>query len=62
MTFPLVFPDDSTDGAVQCANITIMDDSVYEPDETFTVRLTAVTSRVETGNTETTITITDDEG
>ena len=59
---PLVFPDGSTDGARQCVNITVIDDSVYEPDETFTVRLTAITSRVETANAETTITITDDEG
>ena len=59
---PLVFPAGSTDGAMECMNITIMEDTLFEGDETFTVGLMVVTSGVMAGNTETIVTITDNEG
>ena len=57
----LMFPTNSTNGSIQCVNITITDDDIFEADETFTVSLTSVTPGVsEIG--EATVTITDNEG
>ena len=40
-----------------CVNISIVDDDVFEGDETFTVTLTVITPGVIEGNTITTVTI-----
>ena len=58
----LMFPAGSANTTVQCVNITITDDDIFEGDETFTVGLTVNTSGVMEGNTITAITITDNEG
>ena len=57
-----VFPTNSTDGAMQCRTVTIIDNAAYELNETFTVTLTVNTAGVMVGNTGTTVTIVDDEG
>ena len=46
---------------MQCVNISIVDDDVFEGDETFTVTLTVTTPGVMVGNTVTTVTIIDDD-
>jgi hypothetical protein len=38
----VVFPAGTSNGAMQCVNITITDDSAVEGDETFTVSLTVL--------------------
>ena len=61
----LTFPVGSLDNDTQCLNVSIIDDdTALEGDETFTVTLTLLTTGlgVTTGNTMTTITITDNEG
>ena len=47
---------------MQCANITITDDDVFEGDETFTVTIDVTTLDVMEGNTMTTVTITENNG
>ena len=59
---PLQFPVNSDDGDIQCENITITDDTLFEGNETFTVTLTTSTPRVDIMNDETSITIIDNEG
>ena len=59
-TTALTFPAESTD--MQCANITIADDDVFEEDETFTVTITVDTAGVMATMTTTTVTITDNDG
>ena len=59
---PLRFPMNSDGGDMQCENITITDDTLFEGNETFTVTLTASTPRVDIMNDETNITIIDNEG
>lgn len=58
----LEFPENSANGAVQCVNIMTIEDTFFEGDATFTVRLTVMTSGVTTGNDETTINIIDNDG
>lgn len=58
----LVFLVGSPADAMQCVNVTIVDDDMFEGEETFAVVLTVITSRVMEGITVTTVTITDDEG
>ena len=55
----LVFIAGTSNGTIQCLNVTIFDDSLVESNETFTVTLTTSNSVVELGNNLTTITITD---
>ena len=55
----LVFTAGTSNGTMQCINVAIIDDSLVEPNETFTVTLTVSNSVVELGNNLTTITITD---
>ena len=62
MSSSISFPTTSSDGAMECMNITIMDDDAFELNETFTVTLTVNTAGVMVGNTITEVTITDDEG
>ena len=59
-TTVLTFPAESTD--MQCADITITDDDVFEGDETFTVTIIVDTAGVMTTMTMTTVTITDNDG
>ena len=58
---PLTFPTGSVAGDMQCVNISIVDDVVFEGDETFTVTLTVTTSGVMERNTVTIVTIRDDD-
>ena len=58
LTFPATT---SSDDAMQCINVSITDDSVFEDPETFTVTVTTTTPRVTVGNDNTTVTITDNE-
>ena len=46
---------------MHCVNISIVDDFLFEGDETFTVTLTVATPGVMEGNTITTVTIRDDD-
>ena len=63
MSSPLTFPaTTSTGDAMQCINVSITDDSVFEESETFTVTVTTTTPRVTLGNDNTTVTIIDNEG
>ena len=62
MASSLEFPAESDDGATQCIDVSIMEDTVFEGDETFTVTLSSTNPRVMLENDETTVTITDDEG
>ena len=57
----LEFPAGSEAAEVQCMNVAILDDTLFEEDETFTVGLTVMTSDVMTGNDTTTITITEND-
>ena len=60
---PLTFPaTTSSDDVMQCINVSITDDSVFEEPETFTVTVTTITPRVTLGNASTTVTIGDNEG
>ena len=61
---PLTFPTTTSTGDVlQCINVSITDDAVYEEAaETFTVTVTTTNPRVTLGNENTTITIRDNEG
>ena len=54
------FPIGSMDGVEMCGSIMITDDTVFEGDETFTVTLTSSDATVV--DSETMVTITDDEG
>ena len=60
-TMNLAFPISSMDNDIQCLNITIMEDTLVEGDETFAVTLTTALG-VTTGTDITIITITDNEG
>ena len=59
MTTALTFPAESTD--MQCADITITDDDVFEGDETFTLTIDVTTPGVTEGNNTTTVTITEND-
>ena len=60
---PLTFPaTTSSDDVMQCINVSITDDSVFEESETFTVAVTTTSPRVTLGNNDTTVIITDNEG
>ena len=52
----------STDDVMQCIDVDITNDNVFEGNETFTVTLTTTNPRVTLENNEATVTITDDEG
>ena len=57
-----VFPSGSTDGAMKCVNITILDDITVEGNHSFTVTLTTSDPDVMLGNNVTIITITENDG
>ena len=56
-----VFPSGSTDGTM-CVNITILDDTALEGNQSFTLTLTTSDPDVVLGNNVTIITITDNDG
>ena len=60
----LGFIEDSSDGDVVCANVTVFSDDSVECDEEFTVELGLVTSKdnLNLGNNSTVITLTDSDG
>ncbi len=59
----VTFPVGSTDDAMECLNLTIIDDSdALEGELTFNVTLTESDEAVMVGNSIQVITITDDEG
>ena len=57
VSMDVVFPVGTSNGGMQCINVTIIDDSTMEGDETFTVTLTTSSPVVTLGNAVTTITI-----
>ena len=57
-----MFPDASTEGAMQCVTINTTVDTLSEEDETFTVVLTTQDPDIMLGNNVTTVTIVDNEG
>ncbi len=58
----LTFVTGSTNNDVRCLNITIVDDSALEGNQTFTVKLTTSDPDVIPGINITTINIADDDG
>ena len=56
-----IFPAGSISGIQQCINITIIDNTTVEEDETFTVTLSTSNPRVELDNNVTTVTILDND-
>ena len=58
----VVFPAGSSNGAVRCVDVTIIDDSETEGVETFSVRLSSSSPIVTLANTVTNITIIDTGG
>ena len=56
------FPEQSMDGNILCINVSIVDDTALEGDETFTVSLTVTSGGTIVGNNMTTITIIDNDG
>ena len=61
VSMDVVFPAGTSNGGMQCIDVTIIDDSEVEEDE-FTVTLTTSSPLVTLGNAVTTITITDNDG
>ena len=59
---PFDFPINSTGGAEHCVNVVILEDTLFEGDETFTVYLVVDTPGVMGGVLNTVTTITDNEG
>ena len=57
----LVFTAGTSNGTMQCLNITINTTRRVEEDETFTVTLTTLSSVVELGNDMTTVVIMDND-
>ena len=57
----LTFPTGSVAGDMLCVNISIVNDVLFEGDETFTVLLTVNTAGVSEGNAVTIVTIRDDD-
>ena len=49
-------------GAIQCIEVTIIDDMALEANETFEIQLATSDSSVMLGNNETNILITDNDG
>ena len=62
VSMDVVFPAGTSNGGMQCIDVTIIDDIEMEGDETFTVTLTTSSSTVNLVNAVTTITITDNDG
>ncbi len=58
----LTFPSGAMDGDSLCGNVSIIDDSALEGEETFTVTLDVTDGSATVGNNATTIHISDDDG
>ncbi len=58
----VIFISGSTDNAVGCANISVLEDSALEGNQTFTVTLTTSDPDVMLGSDVAIITITDNDG
>ena len=60
----LVFAAGSSGGATECANVTLVADSMVECQEEFTVELTldTVKGSLSLGNSQTAVTLMDDDG
>ena len=57
------FPEESVDGDRQCMNITILDDTLVEGDETFNISVSVLTTGLRvTADEPAIIVIEDDEG
>ena len=56
-----MFPAGSVVNDVQCAEVTILDNSILEGNETFNMTMAAVSSSVMIGNAITTVTISDND-
>ncbi len=61
---PLVFPSNSSDGDMMCANVTLFPDSMVECEEEFTVELNLDTIKdsLSLGDNATLVTLMDSEG
>ena len=59
LSYNITFTSGSEDGQTECVNITIVEDILYEVDETFALTLTKADLGVNLENDTTTITITD---
>ena len=59
----VIFPSGSTDGALECVNITIVDDNTFEGPHSFSVEIIMASSPSVIGSpSSATINIEDDEG
>ena len=58
----VTFSTGTTDGEIQCIEVTITDDMALEANETFEIQLATSDSSVMLGNNETIILITDNDG
>ena len=58
----VTFSTGTTDGAIQCIEVTIADDMALEANETFEIQLSTSDLSVILGNNETNILITDNDG
>lgn len=60
----LTFPANSSSGDMECLNVTIIEDTLLEGDETFTVSLELLTigKGVQLGNSVVVVSIVDNEG
>ena len=61
VSMPLEFPAGSSHGDTQCIDVVILDNSILEDNETFTVMLDVITSHVMEGTSLTTVTIHDND-
>lgn len=58
----LTFLQGSMNGAMECLDVTIANDTALEGDETFAVTLTTSDTDVMLGNNQTEVTISDEDG
>ena len=61
MSCSLAFPVDSSYGAEECTNISVLEDTVFEGSEYFHVTLSVLTSNVTSARSFTQITIIDND-
>jgi len=62
MSVDLDFPVPSRSGDMQCINLTTLDDSALEENETFILELTTLNAGITFGNTMTNVVIVDNDG
>ncbi len=63
LNMPLIFPTDSSDGDMVCANVTVVSDDMVECEEEFSVELTLDTIKdsLSLGNNSTLIALVDSD-